>query len=841
MAAAARVDGGPLAAGEYAWTFNEELAAGPVDSHGSISHVFNNAGNYAITLTVTLAGTVAPLACINTQTGTFTGMATAQPVISGQVRDKDGAGISGVTLVGRYPGDSVVTNSKGAYEIAVPWKWSDYIRPEHRDYEFTPTYLDYADVTSSVTDQDYVAEAPVPPQQPSPDCNGNGIVDSRDITAGTSEDCNDNGAPDECDLANGASQDCNSNGVLDECDLANGTSDDCNGNGMPDECDTASGSSEDCNSNSIPDECESDCNANGVPDICEIAVEHGGFCTGGIPPCLADENGNGVPDECEVDCNNNGIDDYQDIADCTSADCNGNLIPDECDIASGRSPDVNGDGVPDECDNFIYVDDNGDEQPCYDSSQPLGSYRNPYDTIQAAANVVGPGDTVFVKAGRYPEQVDITASGTASDRITFKNYANDLVVVDAENIRQHALFVGNFHAPGSGDYVTIDGFTCKNMTVFNGYASGILVTGTNSVIIRNCHIFNDVWDGTITVRGIYVIGPNQDTVVEYNHIHDLFGGINTRIDTGGTFPGVPERPIIRWNHVHHFNMVDEELQNHATGIAISNGSLEALVEHNVVHHCDDGGIVTNASIGHVIRYNIAYLIDHLDTPGGNGPGIKTHPTNATGPDPDVVHHNVSFLNQASGFEINVHFPQLGAKVYHNTSYGNGARGFTVSKDLVNPLVNSDLKNNIAAGNVGYDIKHLPPDPGLLEYCLQEDGWNTSGGPHMRSGSPVFQNFDDLAIDSNGDGTPDLFDDLSDPAIYPGAEAAILFAKQQVAWVFTPQPGLLHEVDAGIDLGLGFVDLLGNGPVDDPSSPNPWSGEPGTGLYDMGAIEYIPPP
>ena len=50
--------------------------------------------------------------------------------------------------------------------------------------------------------------------------------------------------------------DCNANGVLDSCDLSLGTSDDCDSNGIPDECDIALGNQLDCNLNGIPDSCE---------------------------------------------------------------------------------------------------------------------------------------------------------------------------------------------------------------------------------------------------------------------------------------------------------------------------------------------------------------------------------------------------------------------------------------------------------------------------------------------------------------------------------------------------------------------------------------------------------
>jgi len=47
---------------------------------------------------------------------------------------------------------------------------------------------------------------------PTPDCNGNGVVDDQDIASGFSEDCNSDGVPDECQA------DTDGDGVIDPCD-----------------------------------------------------------------------------------------------------------------------------------------------------------------------------------------------------------------------------------------------------------------------------------------------------------------------------------------------------------------------------------------------------------------------------------------------------------------------------------------------------------------------------------------------------------------------------------------------------------------------------------------------
>ena len=88
-----------------------------------------------------------------------------------------------------------------------------------------------------------------------PDCNGNGVPDVADISAGTSLDCNANGIPDECDFASGAEFDCNANGTPDSCDIASGSAD-CDADGIPDACQIAADNSLDLNANGVLDRCE---------------------------------------------------------------------------------------------------------------------------------------------------------------------------------------------------------------------------------------------------------------------------------------------------------------------------------------------------------------------------------------------------------------------------------------------------------------------------------------------------------------------------------------------------------------------------------------------------------
>src|SRR5688572_9177940 len=58
----------------------------------------------------------------------------------------------------------------------------------------------------------------------------------------------------------------------------------------------------------------------------------------------------------------------------------------------------------------------------------------PFRTIQRAANVAEPGDTVLIRAGTYRETVRPARSGNSFERISFKNYNGERVVVSGADV-----------------------------------------------------------------------------------------------------------------------------------------------------------------------------------------------------------------------------------------------------------------------------------------------------------------------------------------------------------------------------------------------------------------------
>ena len=63
------------------------------------------------------------------------------------------------------------------------------------------------------------------------------------------------------------------------------------------------------------------------------------------------------------------------------------------------------------------------------SDKNSGTLNAPFQTIQAAANVAGPGDSVEIEAGTYHETINPAHSGTAANPIVYEAYKGQAVTI----------------------------------------------------------------------------------------------------------------------------------------------------------------------------------------------------------------------------------------------------------------------------------------------------------------------------------------------------------------------------------------------------------------------------
>ncbi|MDD3647768.1 MAG: choice-of-anchor Q domain-containing protein [Candidatus Dojkabacteria bacterium] len=133
-----------------------------------------------------------------------------------------------------------------------------------------------------------------------------------------------------------------------------------------------------------------------------------------------------------------------------------------------------------------------------------------FKTIQEAADVVGPGDTVNVKGGiTYAESVTPANSGSAGNYITYQAWEGTGVpTINAEGVSSGYLLSGISYNIISGFFIT------------DGTSSGLMISNGGNIIIKN----NSINDSNM---GIYLDIDFDDNFSVYNNItyNNSFAGI----------------------------------------------------------------------------------------------------------------------------------------------------------------------------------------------------------------------------------------------------------------------------------------------------------------------------
>ncbi len=261
-----------------------------------------------------------------------------------------------------------------------------------------------------------------------------------------------------------------------------------------------------------------------------------------------------------------------------------------------------------------------------------GTLNLPWRTIQHAADIVQPGDTVSILEGTYKERVILKTSGTADAPITFQG---DGAVIDGEGIvftdGRRSLFDTN-----AKSYIKIE-----NLRVINSYYFGIgcMAGETNNghdIIIDYCSTYNTgssgiafFWGANITtchnivelsntkheqeaislhgiqgfqissnevfdglMEGIDAKGGSKNGTIYNNYVHDLLGG---EWDMNGIY-------LDAWDRVESnneiYNNIIERCGNGIIVGAENNGHLDgAYIHDNTIKYCRAGFNVSGWGIG----------------------------------------------------------------------------------------------------------------------------------------------------------------------------------------------------------------------------------------------------
>jgi len=355
-----------------------------------------------------------------------------------------------------------------------------------------------------------------------------------------------------------------------------------------------------------------------------------------------------------------------------------------------------------------YVSPSGDDGA-------LGTIDEPWETLDKAGNSAVAGDTVYIRSGTYNERLTPNNSGSPGQYITFTNYNNEDVLIDAQNgTRNSGVYIvgksyvqiiglqvtgaNNYNnSPRSGvfvgdgsSYITVDGVTAyNNWYGIRLYGNAVAVT---NVTVKNCKTFihnvgPDTYTGN-TQHGIFIyrevydstIGPNNRSA--YNTGMGDSYGIEVGTADADNQTRSPQRIIIDGNETDHnevqgirtWNASDVQIINNhshdngASGIQLEGGARNIVVENNLsennsqIYEYETGAWAADATNvlfrGNTLRSNKIGL-------------IITNSSQVT------AHHNYIYDNNrgavnlinAGGLVVNNNVSNI--YVTQNTLYNNG--------------------------------------------------------------------------------------------------------------------------------------------------------------------------
>jgi parallel beta-helix repeat protein len=373
---------------------------------------------------------------------------------------------------------------------------------------------------------------------------------------------------------------------------------------------------------------------------------------------------------------------------------------------------------------------------------------DPLASLQAAANVVVPGDTVQVMNGTYfapfyGDALDVTTSGTASGPITFEAAPGQTPVIDSSggwnaiNLEASYIVVRGFTVVGDAANYNLQsalaGYSAGNS---NLDGNGIAINPSSSVplpnhiTIENNTIYNEPGGGIYSEGADYVEILNN--VVHNNANWSVFGNSGISLSTSANLDAEPAPHVIISG-----NLVYDNAQ---------------LVPTDGFGAITDGeGIILDTDPG----YTGGILVQNNTVSGNGGPGIE------------------SFLTD-------------NATITGNTIYGNNTQNTQAANNaqiFINQSNNNTVANNILGNNSASDS--------IL----------------FQSGSRVHAN--NLALSGSVTGAHDFIDTLNFVASY-GDLINAFGTNQQAArdWYNTREP-IEQRVETfdGLDYIASYGDLI----------------------------------
>jgi len=362
-----------------------------------------------------------------------------------------------------------------------------------------------------------------------------------------------------------------------------------------------------------------------------------------------------------------------------------------------------------------------------------GTPSQPWATIQKAASTMVAGDTVYVRAGTYYEQVTLANSGTSSAKITYAAYPGETPIIDGTGVTPFDWNWGGLFYIGNKSHIVVNGLTIQNAFVSSGSpgVAGILMENSGDNTITNCVIYNTrssgigVWNSTNS--------SNAKTYITYNNISQAVnGGIEECISIGSS-----SYVDVSYNAVHG----GVNLPDGGEGIDVKEASSYVDIHHNTVYDLPGdvaiyvdaySSTLSNVNVYSNSVYDVGYGIGIACEQGGTANNIS-------------IYNNVVRTSSTKGIELTAYGnPTYNmVKIYNNTVAYNG-QGINIDTTAITGV---EVYNNISASNTSYQMQAASSTNVTTSYNLWYGAQGTHKGTNYLTINPGFVSATDLHLQS----------------------------------------------------------------------------------------------
>jgi parallel beta-helix repeat protein len=356
-----------------------------------------------------------------------------------------------------------------------------------------------------------------------------------------------------------------------------------------------------------------------------------------------------------------------------------------------------------------------------------------YSTLQAAADVVDPGDTVLVHDGNY-KGFQLSRSGTQSSPVVFLANGSN-VVINTSASSGDGITLQNV------DYVTIEGFKIQGSTV-NCIASHN-ATPTSPMV--GLTIRNNTCTGAGN-EGFY-LSEVSGSLIEDNTLSGNGASGSSRSHGLYLANAGSDNTVIRGNII--FNNTNSESNGiHANGdLSVGGDGLitGVTIEQNIIYGNGQNGINLDGVQNSTFRNNVVY--------GNVRHALRAFKIDgAQGPKNLVIYNNTFLTPSTGGWAIKFSEDQGGHVVFNNilltdsSSTGsiviNNANFFSSNNIVVNKFSNNGETSTVTLSQwqaLGYDANSFTSTSSALFVNTSQNNYQLVGtAPAIDAGLSSFQ-------------------------------------------------------------------------------------------------------